>query len=465
MPVEGRGLGSRAALEGGQDMGTGESLAASRSVQRLRKALHAKAKESPGFRFYSLCDKVWRADVLAAAWQEVRRNGGAGGVDGETVADIETDGVSRWLGELAWDLKAGTYRPDAVRRVLIPKKRRGGYRPLGIPCIRDRVAQTAAMLVLSPIIEADLPAEQYAYRPGRSALDAVNQVHRLVNTGHREAVDADLSDYFGQIPHAELLKSVARRVSDGRMLGWVKAWLEMAVEEDDGKGGTRRTNRARRKRKGTPQGSPISPLLSNLYMRRFILGWRVLGYARRFKAHIVNYADDFVVLGQAPSATMRTAVESLMQRLKLTVNAEKTRCCRLPEEPIEFLGYRIGRNYRRDTGRAYIGTRPSQASVRSICRRISELTARQHRAQEPEVVVGRLNRLITGWANYFCLGQVSPAYAAVDRQATRRLRQWLSRKHKVGSENFVQFPDKRLWKEYNLTYLAPRTATFPWAKA
>ena len=274
MPVEGRGLGSRAALEGGQDMGTGESLAASRSVQRLRKALHAKAKESPGFRFYSLCDKVWRADVLAAAWQEVRRNGGAGGVDGETVADIETDGVSRWLGELAWDLKAGTYRPDAVRRVLIPKKRRGGYRPLGIPCIRDRVAQTAAMLVLSPIIEADLPAEQYAYRPGRSALDAVNQVHRLVNTGHREAVDADLSDYFGQIPHAELLKSVARRVSDGRMLGWVKAWLEMAVEEDDGKGGTRRTNQARWKRKGTPQGSPISPLLSNLYMRRFILGWR-----------------------------------------------------------------------------------------------------------------------------------------------------------------------------------------------
>ena len=243
MAVEGRGLSSRAALEGEQEMGTGESLSAPERVQRLRTALHAKAKGSPGFRFYSLCDKVWRADVVAAAWQAVRRNGGAGGVDGETVADIETYGVSRWLGELAWDLKAGTYRPEAVRRVLIPKKRRGEFRPLGIPCIRDRVAQTAAMLVLSPIIEADLPPEQYAYRPGRSALDAVNQVHRLVNIGHREIVDADLSDYFGQIPHAELLKSVARRVSDGRMLGWVKAWLEMAVEEDDGKGVTRRTNR------------------------------------------------------------------------------------------------------------------------------------------------------------------------------------------------------------------------------
>ena len=278
-------------------------------------------------------------------------------------------------------------------------------------------------------------------------------------------VDADLSDYFGQIPHAELLKSLARRISDGRMLGWVKAWLEMAVEEDDGKGGKRRTNRSRRERKGTPQGSPLSPLLSNIYMRRFIVGWKVLGYAQRFKAHIVNYADDLVVLGKAPSADMLTAFESLMQRLKLTVNAEKTRCCRVPEEPIEFLGYRIGRNYCRDTGRAYIGTRPSQASVQSICRRVSEVTARRYGLLEPEVVVGRLNRLMTGWANYFRLGQVTPAYAAVDRHATRRLRRWLCRKHKVRSGKLVRFSDVRLWDKYQLTRLAPRTVSFPWAKA
>ena len=240
-------------------MGTGESLTALERVRRLQTALHAKAKESPGFRFYSLCDKVWRADVLNVAWQAVRRNGGAAGVDGQTVADIEAYGVERWLGELARELKAGTYRPNAVRQVLIPKKQRGKFRPLGIPCIRDRVAQTAAMLVLSPVFEADLQPEQYAYRPGRSAVDAVNQVHRVLCTGHREVVDADLTDYYGQIPHAELLKSVARRVSDGRMLGWVKGWLEMAVEEDNGKGGTRRTNRARRERKGTPQGSPLTP--------------------------------------------------------------------------------------------------------------------------------------------------------------------------------------------------------------
>ena len=289
---------------------------------------------------------MWRADVLAVAWQMVRRNGGAAGVDGETVADIEAFGVDRWLEVLARDLKAGAYRPQAVRQVLIPKKQRGKFRPLGIPCLRDRVAQTAAMLVLSPIFEADLQPEQYAYRPGRSAHDAVTQVHRLLNIGYREVVDADLSDYFGQIPNNELMRSIARRVSDGRVLGWIKAWLEMAVEEYDGHGGRRRTNRARREHKGIQQGSPISPLFSNVYMRRFIMGWKVLGYARRFKAEIVNYADDIRVLGKAPAAEMLVAVETLVSRLKLTINAEKTRCCRVPEEPIEFLGYRIGRNYR-----------------------------------------------------------------------------------------------------------------------
>ena len=444
-------------------MRTGEGLSASECVRRLQTALHAKAKGAPGFRFYSLSDKVWRADVLAVAWQAVRRNGGTAGVDGETVAGIESFGVERWLGALARDLKKGTYRPQAVRQVLIPKKQRGKFRSLGIPCLRDRVAQTAAMLVLSPIFEADLQPEQYAYRPGRGAHDAVKRVHRQLNTGYREVVDADLSDYFGQIPHADLLKSVARRVSDGRLLGWVKAWLEMAVEEDDGHGGRRRTNRARRERKGTPQGSPISPLFSNIYMRRFILGWKVLRYARRFEAEIVNYADDFAVLGRAPAAEMLAAVEALMERLQLPMNAEKTRCCRVPEEPMTFLGYRIGRNHRPDTGAAYIGTRPSRESVQSICRRVSEATTRRDGLLPPRDVVARLNRLLTGWANYFILGQVRPAYAAIDQHATRRLRQWLCRKHQVRSGRYVRFPDERLRQEYGLTRLAVRTTSFPWA--
>ena len=341
-------------------MTTGGSLTGSDKVRKLQTVLHAKAKEEPERRFHALTDKVWRMDFLNEAWARVRRNGGSAGVDGKTFAEIELSGLERWLGELSRELREGTYAPKPVRQVMIPKKQPGKLRPLGIPCIRDRVAQTSAMLVLEPIFEADLQPEQYAYRPGRSAKDAVKRVHSLLNTGHNEVVDGDLSNYFGEIPHAELMKSVARRVSDGRMLGLIKAWLEMPVEEDDGEGGKRRSNRARRERKGTPQGAPVSPLLSNLYMRRFILGWKTLGCARRLAAEIVNYADDLCVLGKAPAAETLAAVARVMERLKLPVNAEKTRCLRCPEEPIEFLGYRIGRNFRTKGRGAYIGTRPER---------------------------------------------------------------------------------------------------------
>ena len=241
-------------------MTTGENLTGSDKVQKLQRILHAKAKAEPGLRFHALYDKVWRMDFLTEAYRQVRRNRGAAGVDGETFEDIEAYGVERWLGELARELKDKTYTPKAVRQVLIPKKQKGKFRPLGIPCLRDRVVQTSAMLVLTPIFEADLGEEQYAYREGRSANDAVKRIHSLLNTGHQEVVDADLSNYFGEIPHAELMKSLARRISDGAMLGLIKSWLEMPVEEDDGKGGTRRTNRAKKQRKGSPQGSPMEPL-------------------------------------------------------------------------------------------------------------------------------------------------------------------------------------------------------------
>ena len=446
-------------------MTTGGSLTGSASVRKLQTVLHAKAKEEPGWRFHALVDKVWREDFLLAAWGMVRRNGGAAGVDGVTVADVGAYGVERWLGELSRELREGTYKPSPVRQVLIPKKQPGKFRPLGIPCLRDRVAQTSAMLVLMPVFEADLEPEQYGYRPGRSAKDAVRRVHRLLHAGRNEVVDADLSNYFGEIPHAELMKSIARRVSDGRMLGLIKAWLEMPVVEEDGDGGTCRTNRARKERKGTPQGAPISPLLSNIYMRRFILGWKALGYARRFGAEIVNYADDFCVLGKAPAAETLAVVNRLMDRLKLPVNAQKTRCLRCPEEPLEFLGYRIGWNYRPTDGGRYIGTRPSKASVQSICRRISAQTGRRCVGRPAEEVVGRLNRMISGWANYFTLGQVSPAYKAVDRHATRRLRQWFWRKHKVRSGRYVRFSDEWLWDDCGLTRLGPTTQDLPWAKA
>ena len=452
-------------MERRQGVATDKGLTGPEKVRRLQTVLHAKAKEDPKRRFHALSDKVWRKDFLREAWERVRRNGGSAGVDGESFKDIEAQGVDQWLGELARDLREGTYEPKAVRQVLIPKKQPGKYRPLGIPCIRDRVAQSSALLVLEPIFEADLEPGQYGYRPGRSAKDAIIRVHGLLQRGHHEVVDGDLSNYFGEIPHAELIRSIARRVSDGRMLKWIKAWLEMPVEEDDGKGGKRRRNRGRKQRKGTPQGAPISPLLSNLYMRRFVLGWKVLGYQQRFCAEIVNYADDFCVVGKAASEEMLEAVKRIMEELKLEVNERKTRCLRCPEESLEFLGYRIGRNYRPKGRGSYIGTRPSRASVQGICRRISEWTTPSNGILLPGQMVDDLNRMMRGWANYFSLGQVSPAYRAVDRHAVRRLRQWLCRRHKVRSGGTVRFPDERLWQQYGLTRLVTRTQSFPWAKA
>ena len=247
-------------------------------------------------------------------------------------------------------------------------------------------------------------------------------------------------DRYLTILSCTLLRSLARRISDGRMLGLIKAWLEMPGEEDDGKRGKRRTNRARKERKGTPQGAPISPLTSNLYMRRFILGWKVLGHARRYRSEIVNYADDLCVLGAAPAAEMLATVERLMAGLKLPVNERKTRCLRCPDEVFEFLGYRIGRIHRPTGEGSYIGTRPSKASVQSISRRISEMTARRYGQQSPEVMVEHLNRTMVGWANYFSLAHVGPAYRAISRHAVTRLRRWLGRKHQTSAGNHVRIP-------------------------
>ncbi|MGX9432745.1 reverse transcriptase domain-containing protein [Bradyrhizobium sp. LeoA1S1] len=257
--------------------------------------MHAKAKAEAGYRFYALHDKISREDILAHAYAQCRSNKGAPGVDGQDFADIEVYGVQRWLGELALALRQETYRPDPIRRVYIPKAN-GKLRPLGISTLRDRVCMTAAMLVLEPIFEADLPPEQYAYRPGRNAQQAVVEVEALLFRGHPEVVDADLADYFGSIPHAELLKSVARRIVDRRVLHLIKMWLECPVEETDDRGRKTRTTEARDKRRGIPQGSPISPLLANLYMRRFVLRWKMLGLERSLGTRIVTYADDLVIL-------------------------------------------------------------------------------------------------------------------------------------------------------------------------
>ncbi|WP_052334752.1 reverse transcriptase domain-containing protein [Singulisphaera acidiphila] len=284
------------------------SLTPPPKVQKLQTTLHAKAKESPGYRFYRLYDKVYRQDILEFAYLRCRSNDGAPGVDGQTFEDIEAYGRDRWLDELTTEVRDRTYQPSPVRRVLIPKPD-GKQRPLGIATIRDRVVQMAVVLVLEPIFEADLPPEQHAYRAGRSALDAVRQVHGHVSMGHNDVVDADLSGYFDSIPHSELLKSLSRRISDRHLLGLIKMWLVAPVEETDDRGRTRRTTRNKDEGRGSPQGSPLSPLLANIYMRRFIVGWKLLGHEQRLDAHVVNYADDC-----APRRCERTTFRSVPER-------------------------------------------------------------------------------------------------------------------------------------------------------
>jgi RNA-directed DNA polymerase len=359
-------------------------------------ALHAKAKAEPRYRFYALYDKIYREDILAHAWAQSRSNQGVPGVDGKEFADIEAYGVERWLGELALALRQETYRPDPIRRAFI-RKNNGKMRPLGISTLRDRVCMTAAMLVLDPIFEADLPPEQYAYRQGRNAQQAVKEVGETLFRNHPDVVDADLADYFGSIPHADLMKSLARRIVDKRVLHLIKMWLECAVEETDDRGRKTRTTVAKDSGRGIPRGSPISPLLANLYMRRFVLAWKRLGLEQRLGSKIVTYADDLVILcRRGKAAQALTYLRTIMGKLRLTFNEEKTRICSVPAEHFDFLGYTFGRLYSPTTGAARLGHRLSKKSIRRMVEKIHAVTAVAMTWQETTELVGKLNRSLHG---------------------------------------------------------------------
>ena len=405
------------------------SLIPPEKLQKLQAALHAKAEASPDQRFHALYDKVYRKDVLEHAYDCCRANGGAEGVDGQKFDDIEAYGLGRWLDELAEELKVKTYRPSPVRRVWIPKPD-GKERPLGIPTIKDRVAQTAAMLVLQPIFDVDLQGEQYAYRPQRSALHAVHDVCDLLRQGHTQVVDADLSGYFDSIPHAGLMQCLRRRIVDGAMLHLLKMWLEAPVEEIDERGNKSRTTRNKDEGKGTPQGAPISPLLGNLYMRRFVLGWKLAGHEARLKARIVNYADDFVICCWGTANEAMTVMREMMKRLKLMVNEDKTHVRELPGETFDFLGYTFGRHRSARTGRWMFCGKPSKKRIARVCEKITAMTGRNAAQFRAEEMVAELNPVLRGWAGYFCMGPISDAYRIINSHVRYRFGKWWLAKHK-----------------------------------
>jgi RNA-directed DNA polymerase len=426
------------------------SLTTPDSIRTLQRKLYRKAKAEPAYRFYLLDDKIHREDFLAHAYALARSNAGAPGVDGVSFEMIEAAGLEEWLAAIRKDLVAKTYKAAPVRRVMIPKPG-GGERPLGIPTIRDRVVQTAAKLVLEPIFEADLDPAAHGYRPGRSGADAIKAVHALLCRGYTDVVDADLSKYFDMIPHQDLMRSVARRIVDRHVLRLIKLWLGAPVEERDADG-TRRMTGGKNRRQGTPQGGVISPLLANLYMNRFLKHWRRTGRGEAYHAHVVSYADDFVILSRGNAVEALTWTKAVMTKLGLALNETKTALRDARCERFDFLGYSFGPHRYRKDGHWYLGASPSQKSVLRLKAKVNDILVPGNMGTWPDVR-DRLNRLLRGWSAYFCHGTRLPAYRAVDNHVYDRVRRFLVRRHKVPSRGTNRFPREAVFGALKVVHL------------
>ena len=437
------------------------SLETPSRIRTLQRKLYRKAKDEPNYRFYLLYDKIYREDILAHAYDLAKANQGAPGVDGQTFEGIEQSwGREKWLTELRNELRTRTYKPLPVRRVMIPKPG-GGERPLGIPTIRDRVVQTAAKLVLEPIFEADMEPSAYGYRPKRGAQDAIRKVHELLCAGYTDVVDADLSKYFDTIPHRELMQSVARRIVDRDMLRLIKAWLKAPVEERDEKGNRRLTG-GKSSTCGTPQGGVVSPLLANLYMNRFLKYWRITGREKAFQAHVVNYADDFVILTRRHAAEARDWTRAVMTCLRLTLNETKTKLKEARQESFDFLGYTFGTHRYWKDGRRYLGASPSKKSVARMRQKVNDVLVPGNMGTWPEVR-DRLNSIVQGGSNYFSYGTLARAYQAVDHHVADRVRHFLRRRRKVHGRATRLLADREIFGPLGVTRLwTPRPARL-WA--
>lgn len=427
------------------------------TVRALQRKLYLKAKHQPTFRFYSLYDKVYRSDVLQLAYDLVRQNKGSPGTDGETFASIdEGKGRTAYLQEIQEALVAKTYRAMPVKRVEIPKPN-GETRPLGIPCIKDRIVQMAAKLVMEPIFEADFSPHSYGFRPKRSAHQAMDDIKAGLLYGHTQMIDADLSKYFDMIPHDKLLRTVAERIVDGQLLSLLKQWLKVRIiKVDDGNetvvGGGKKA------RRGTPQGGVISPLLANIYLNILDRIWDRNRLAEKYKARLVRYADDMVILCARESARPYAILQSILTKLDLKLNEDKTQIRNVREERFEFLGFSIGVVKAKQSGKHFPLVEPSDKAIQSIKQKIKFYTRRDMSPVPIDVIVGKLNQTARGWSNYFHYGHGHCKMKQVKYYMEERLRCHLRYRHKVNNRGaaYHRFPRCYIYDHLGL-YKVPVT--------
>jgi len=415
-------------------------------VQELQRKLYLKAKSEANFRFYALYDKVYRKDILIRAWERVKANHGAPGIDGMTIKDIEEKGVGVFLKGIQEELRGREYRPLPARRVYIPKPD-GRLRPLSIPTIKDRVVQMALKLVIEPIFEADFEDNSYGYRPRKSAQQAALEIRKFLNWGLTKVIDADFEDCFGSIPHRQLLDMVARRIVDGKVLWIIKLFLKAGVMEE----GQKRIDE-----RGTPQGGVISPLLANIYLDQIDKGWKPLN---KF-ARLIRYADDVVILTRDGTEKVFDRFQRLTANLELTLNSKKTRLVDVEKESFDFLGYSFRRALNRKKTKMATYFWPSQKAERSIREKIRKITNPQRPIKVEEIIKG-LNPVIRGWVNYFKIANSSKKFGKVRLYTAKKVRKFMRRRRNKSGYGYKEYPDDYLYNRLGLY----RDYRLSWTKA